>query len=134
MEFEKYIFVSNSVIHGNGLFTSRDIARGTPLMRISGEVINGDECQRREVQENNVYIFWNGDDCFIDTSFTDKIKYINHKCDYNCDISEIDSQLVLVAARDIASGEELTIDYGYEEIYESCSCSACINKNGFQNC
>lgn len=130
MEFEKYIFVRNSLIHGNGLFTSRDIPQGTPLMLITGEVISGDECERREDEENNVYIFWNGDDCFIDTSSTDKIKYINHKCDFNCDISEIDDQLVLVAARNIASGEELTIDYGYEEIYESCSCNECLNKNG----
>lgn len=129
---EKYILVKNSVIHGSGLFTTADIQSGTPIMKISGEIISGNECERREEEESNVYIFWNGDDCFIDTSSSEKIKYINHNCGYNCEVSEIDDQLVLVASRNILSGEELTIDYGYDEIYEGCSCFDCFNKNGNQ--
>jgi hypothetical protein len=94
-------------------------------MIISGEVISGDECERREEEENNVYIFWNGDN-YIDTSNTDKIKYINHKCDFNCDVIERDEEsLYLTAYRDIKKGEELTIDYGYDEIYEYCNCTLC---------
>jgi SET domain-containing protein len=121
---EQDIHVRNSEIHGSGLFTSVSIKAGTPIMIIRGEVISGDECERRE-EEGNVYIFWNGDN-YIDTSDTDKIKYINHDCDFNCLVEERDEYtLLLVAAKDIAAGEELTIDYGYEEIYESCRCTAC---------
>lgn len=127
-EFDKSVYVKDSQIHGKGIYTSRLIKTGEKIMVISGEVISGDECERRENEENNVYIFWNGE-TYIDTNKTDKIKYINHDCDYNCEVHDRDeSSLWLVAARDINIDEELTIDYGYDEIYETCSCNNCENK------
>ena len=57
----------------------------------------------------------------------DVIKYINHRCDCNCEVDEGDEySLKLIASRDIKRGEELTIDYGYDEIYEYCQCQYCI--------
>ena len=124
---EKYIYVKESEIHGNGLFTSKDISEGETIMVITGELISAEECIRRENTENNVYIFWMNDDCYIDTSAADKIKYINHHCNFNCDIIDRDeSSLLLVAYRNIKKDEELTIDYGYDEIYEYCNCDKCI--------
>jgi hypothetical protein len=35
---------------------------------------------------------------------------------------------MLFASEDIQAGEELTIDYGYDEIYSYCSCNDCDNK------
>jgi uncharacterized protein len=123
------VLVQDSGIHGLGLFASADISMGTNIMVISGEVIDEDECIRREEEEGNVYIFWNGDN-YIDTIRTEKIKYINHDCEYNCEVTEKDEfSLFLTASRDIKAGEELTIDYGYDEIYEYCSCSICIQEN-----
>ena len=122
--FETYIEVKSSNIHGKGLFTNKFIPKGQAIMIISGEVIDEQECIRRE-EENNVYIFWNGDS-YIDTSKTEKIKYINHNCDFNCEVLDRDEiSLLLVAYKDINNGEELTIDYGYEEIYKTCGCSLC---------
>ncbi len=37
--------------------------------------------------------------------------YVNHSCDPNCQTEEIDGHIWIVAARDIAAGEELTYDY-----------------------
>ena len=120
------IIVKDSNIHGLGIFTTADIPKDSLIMIIAGEVISGDECERREVEEDNVYIFWNGDDCYIDTATTEIIKYLNHKCDFNCDVVERDTEsLSLIAFRDIKADEELTIDYGYEEIYEDCKCALC---------
>lgn len=125
--FEQNVIVKHSGIHGYGIFTTCSIPQGRQIMVIKGEVIDGNECERREDEENNVYIFWNGDDCYIDTSRTEKIKYINHDCDCNCEVVDGDDEsLILTAYRDIAEGEELTIDYGYEEIYEYCQCKECI--------
>ncbi len=125
--FEKYIFVRESEIHGEGLFTSVDIPAGEKIVVISGDIITSKECVRRENEEDNVYIFWVNDDCYIDTSMSKKIKYLNHHCDFNCDIIDRDAEsLYLVAYRDIKKGEELTIDYGYDEIYEYCKCGKCI--------
>ncbi len=121
---ENFLYVTESGIHGAGLFTSVQINKGQKIMVIQGESISGDECERRE-EEGNVYIFWNGE-TYIDTAMTDKIKFINHNCKYNCDVIDHNEEsLYLIAARDIGPHEELTIDYGYDEIYELCRCEIC---------
>jgi SET domain-containing protein len=126
-DFNGFLEVNHSPIEGKGLFTNTHIPQGTFFFHISGEVISEEECIRRENEENNVYIFWN-EDHYIDTSSTEKIKYINHNCASNCEISDIsDTRLYLRAVRDILPGEELTIDYGYDEIYDICSCDDCQN-------
>lgn len=124
LNYEKFIIVKPSAIHGKGIFSTVNIPCGSEIMLIEGEIISEEECIRRE-DEGNVYIFWN-EDSYIDTFNTQKIKYINHKCDFNCEVLEADNNgLVLAASRDIKAGEELTIDYGYDEIYEACRCSLC---------
>jgi uncharacterized protein len=121
---EQYLFVKGSEIHGSGLFTSVKIPAGKKIMIIKGELISGNECEKRE-EFGNVYIFWNGD-TYIDTEMTTMIKYINHNCHYNCDIIDRDFEsLFLIADKEIEAGEELTIDYGYEEIYDLCRCEIC---------
>jgi len=126
--YEKFVFVKESDIHGKGIFISTKVPKGKKLMEIKGDVIDGGECERREEEEDNVYIFWNGDDCYIDTSMTKKIKYINHDCDFNCDVVENGKGgLIVIAYRTIDAGEELTIDYGYDDIYENCECNSCVS-------
>ncbi|MGE5458099.1 MAG: SET domain-containing protein [Methanococcaceae archaeon] len=126
---EHLVEVKESDIHGKGIFAVADIPSGTPVMVIEGEVISEKECIRREEEENNVYIFWNGDS-YIDTANTDVIKYINHNCDCNCEVLDRDdNSLLLSSIRDIKAGEEITIDYGYDEIYQSCNCNDCSPDN-----
>lgn len=123
------VFVKQSEVHGKGLFTSVSIKKDQRILLIEGEQINAEECIRRENEENNVYIFWKDDNTYIDSSSTEKIKYINHSCSCNCYIDEDEAgNLILIASRDIDAGEELTIDYGYDEIYVECSCKSCDNK------
>ena len=127
-DFEKFVFVKNSKVHGKGIFTSANIPKNKIIMPIMGDVISGEECERREDEEENVYIFWNGR-TYIDTAMTKKIKFINHNCNFNCDVVERDkSSLSLIAYRKIKAGEELSIDYGYDEIYEDCTCEKCKPK------
>lgn len=122
------IEVQNSGIHGNGLFATEDIAQGKLLLIIKGDVIDESEALRRETEDGNVYIFYNGDS-FIDTVRTDKIKYINHSCEPNCEVQDRDeTSLNLVSIKPIKKGEEITIDYGYEEIYDQCNCDVCTEK------
>lgn len=124
LKYENHVIVRPSNIHGQGIFTTIDITCGSEIMIIDGEVISEEECIRRE-EEGNVYIFWN-ETHYIDTYNTKKIKYINHKCDFNCEVVETENDgLLLAASKDIAAGEELTIDYGYDEIYEACQCALC---------
>lgn len=121
---DQIIEVKDSLVHGKGLFALTDFPEETPIMIISGEVIDGDECERREEEEGNVFIFWNGDN-YIDSK-NEIIRYINHNCEPNCYVDERDeNSLLLVATREIKNGEEITIDYGYDEIYKNCNCSKC---------
>jgi len=127
--FDEFVVVKDSEIHGKGLFASGFIPKDSIAMIISGEVISEEECIRREDEENNVYIFWNGDN-YIDCINTDKIKYINHSCNYTCSVVERDDEsLYLVAEQDLNIGDELTIDYGYDEIYDYCNCKECRPEN-----
>ena len=120
--------VRNSGIHGYGIFAIEDIAPGELLLIIEGEVISKDEALRRELEEGNVYIFYNGNS-FIDTLKTEKIKFINHCCEPNSEVQDrSSSSLKLVSLRPILKGEEITIDYGFEEIYEQCNCVVCTEK------
>ena len=124
--WDSSVVVRDSEIHGKGIFASTFIPKGDLVMVISGEVIDGDECERREEEYNNVYIFWNGD-TYIDTDKTEKIRYINHDCAPNCEVMDRDEEtLNLVAVADIYPDDEITIDYGYEEIYDDCTCRTCM--------
>jgi SET domain-containing protein len=126
------VIVKYSDIHGSGIFTIEDIPAKAPIMIIEGDVISTDEALRREYEEGNVYIFWNGDVC-IDTVRSEKIKYINHSCSPNCRVlGRSKKSLKLVSIGKIKSGEELTIDYAYDEIYEHCNCSKCSSKKMVQ--
>ena len=122
------LIVKDSSVHGMGLFTTTEHKEGQIITIIKGELINADECVKRE-DEGNVYIFYKDEDEYIDASNHSQLRYLNHSCNYNCDIDEDENgNLILFAAEYILSGEELTIDYGYEEIYEYCSCNNCENK------
>lgn len=121
--------VKDSAVHGLGLFSAVEHKEGQVITIISGELINGDECVKRE-EEGNVYIFYKNEDEYIDASNHSQLRYLNHSCNYNCDIDEDENgNLILFAAVDIKCGDELTIDYGYEEIYDYCSCNECGNKS-----
>lgn len=120
--------VKDSSVHGMGLFSNVDHKEGQLITIINGELINGDECVRRE-DEGNVYIFYKDEDEYIDAANHSQLRYLNHSCNYNCDIDEDENgNLILFASQSIKSGEELTIDYGYDDIYDYCSCNNCENK------
>ncbi len=121
MEQVGAIAVKESKLHGKGIFANKDFFENQTIMIIKGEVIDANECIRREEQANNVYIFYMNDDCFLDTAQTQTIKYINHSCTPNAYVDDNDeSSLLLKAQQSIAIGEEITINYDYPEIFELC--------------
>ena len=127
-DWENKVLVKDSQIHGKGIFAKVNIPKDELVMVIKGELITGKECERREEENNNVYIFWNGR-YYIDTVKTKKIKYINHDCEPNCYVLDRDKEsLNLVSRKELKKGDEITMDYGYEEIYENCTCQTCTGK------
>ncbi|MFZ2886424.1 MAG: SET domain-containing protein [Minisyncoccia bacterium] len=56
--------------------------------------------------------------------------YINHDCHPNTETDIIDGRIIFEAIKDIAVGEELTVDYGDEYFDEfirpfGCKCASC---------
>jgi SET domain-containing protein len=122
--------VRASNIDRTGCFAGEAIPAGAVFGEYVGERISQAEALRREADASRPAIFtlWldNGEaiDGYVGGNET---IYLNHSCEPNCDIlEEEDGRVYFAAGRDIAAGEELTIDYAYDADVppEPCRCGA----------
>ena len=122
--------VRESRIHGKGLFARQAIAAGEIVAVKGGHIFT--EAQWAELAQDlgpaEIQI---SEDLFIAPARRDQrdaaMLYTNHSCDPNI---AIQGQIVFVAMRDIAAGEELTHDWattddGDYEIECNCASSSC---------
>jgi hypothetical protein len=119
-----------SQIQGTGVFATEMIAEGERVMEFGGEMISG---QQMESGNYRICSIWPIDpEIFIALPNSDPHvsldEYLNHSCDANTWLSD---EVTLTARRDIAPGEEITLDQGtwnteddYIEDREPCSCRA----------
>jgi hypothetical protein len=119
--------VRPSPIHGTGLFAAHAIATGEIVAVKGGHVLTRAQWTALEptLGAADIQI---ADDLFIAPVRPDhrhgSMLYTNHSCDPNL---AIQGQIVLVAMRDIAAGEELTIDWATTDDgdYElACRCGS----------
>lgn len=116
-----------SAIHGRGLFAREPIARGEIVVVKGGYVMT--RAQRDEVSlELGPAEIQITEDLHIGPVTSEQrergMMHLNHSCEPNLGLQ---GQIVFVAMRDIAAGEELTIDYAMtdDEPYEMpCDCGA----------
>lgn len=103
--------VRSSPIQGKGLFATRAIAKGEIVAAKGGHVLTKQAwtALERDLGPADIQV---SDDLFIapvtQSERDGGMLYTNHSCDPNL---AIQGQIVLVAMRDIAPGEELTIDW-----------------------
>ena len=122
--------VRSSPIHGTGLFARDAIAAGEIVAVKGGHILT--EAQwvalAHELGPAEIQI---AEDLFIAPVHADQrpggMLYTNHSCDPNI---AIQGQIVFVAMRDIAAGEELTHDWattddGDYEMACNCGCAGC---------
>lgn len=103
-----------SPIHGVGGFAKTPIRQGTRLIEYLGEKIDKAESARR-CAANNQYIFHLDDDFDLDGNVAwNPARFLNHSCEPNSDADLIAGGIWIVAACDIAAGEEITFNYGYD--------------------
>jgi hypothetical protein len=120
-----------SRIHGEGVFATAPIARGEKLMEFGGQKISGAEAASGAYRECSVWLI--ADDTYLalhesdpDSSLDENL---NHSCDPNAWLTD---EVTLNARRDIASGEEITLDHGTWNFDEAeytwddapCACGA----------
>ena len=97
--------VTESPVHGHGLFARQDISAGTWIGHYDGE----------ETQENGMHVLWLGtgedvEDQWVGYDGINELRFLNHAMAPNGEMDELD----LYASCDIRAGEEITIDYGEE--------------------
>jgi hypothetical protein len=120
-----------SRIHGMGVIARAPIARGEQVMEFGGLALPGAEV---DTEIHRVRSIWQADeDLWLVLPLTDTApsldENLNHSCDANSWLSD---EVVLTAKRDIALGEEITLDQGTwnfdEDEYvwdqDACSCGA----------
>ncbi len=116
-----------SGIHGTGAFAAHSIAEGTRIIEYVGEIIDKQESLKR-CESNNEYIFSLDDQHDLDGNTPQNpARFINHSCAPNCEAVVEEGRIWIVATRDIADGEELTFNYGFDlEDYRNypCRCGA----------
>ena len=119
---EDYLYIQPSQITnaGNGLFTSIDIEKGEIISKFIGEIIpNKEALKRSELGDDDYFMMLpSGEtldckktDCFA--KFANDAEGIPSKFNNNSKITmDNDENVVLVAKRDIKSGEEIFTGYG----------------------
>jgi hypothetical protein len=99
-----------SRIHGDGVLATAPIARGEKLMEFGGENISGTAAQSG-YREQSVWAI--APDTYLALREDDPLpsldENLNHSCDANAWLSD---EVTLIARRDIAAGEEITLDQG----------------------
>jgi SET domain-containing protein len=131
--------VRDSGIHGRGVYATRPIAKEERIIEYIGELVDKKEGERRSWKQTErakkdggagVYIFSLSKKWDIDGDVPwNTARLINHSCDPNCVAWIEGKRIYIYALRDIAEGEELTFDYGFDvDCYEDHPC-LCGSKN-----
>ncbi|HJW42240.1 MAG TPA: SET domain-containing protein [Rhizomicrobium sp.] len=121
-----------SKIHYDGVFTNKPALRGEKLMEFGGQLVSREDAEDQDrYRVRSVWIV--GDDAFLALPIEDVEpsldENLNHSCDANAWLSDA---VTLVARRDIAAGEEITLDQGtwnfdvaeYTVDAEDCTCGS----------
>jgi len=119
---------------GLGLFAAKPIAKRAYIVTYRGKRIPTPEAHRREREGKAKYMFELNARWTIDGASRRNLgRYINHACRPNCEAVLRKGQLIFVALRDIAPGEEITLDYGkeYFDLFIAplgCRCATCAKR------
>lgn len=108
-----------SSIQGRGAFATRPIKKGARIIEYLGERITQAEADERyddsAMSRHHTFLFSVNDDTVIDAAREgNDARFINHSCAPNCQALMEDERIYIFALRNIAEGEELGYDYGYE--------------------
>jgi len=128
---EKRTKVMQTADRGFGLFADEDIEEGEFIIEYKGEVITGEERNKRlnKMGTNKTYIMDMGIYSIDAANFGNNARFANHSCRPNAKTEEWYVKglpcMGLFAKRDLKKGEEITFDYKmivYGENKIQCKC------------
>lgn len=110
--------ISESAIHGNGLFSTVSIPAGAILAVLDGQLIplSGQHIVSADICA--AHCEWNAvsKDMLLVRAFRTKYSYVNHSHSPNLRLEN--NPLRIVVTCDLNSGDELTLDYNKEPLPE----------------
>ncbi len=116
--------VGRSKIHGWGIYADQDIPVNRKVIEYTGEKISAKEAARRR---KTPYLFVLNARWVIDGAVGGSgAEFINHSCAPNLVTRIMKGHILYMSLRPIRKGEELTVDYNYDETDETmrCACGA----------
>jgi uncharacterized protein len=122
------LITRSSDIHAAGCFTLEDVPKGTIVLEYTGERITKEEGDRRYDGRSFTYLFGIGDGKIVIDGHG-MAMFVNHSCDPNCEIDEVEGHIFIKTLRNLGAGEELTYDYwlydGDDEAPCHCGSKSC---------
>jgi uncharacterized protein len=117
-----------SRIHRWGLYTEQNIPANRKVIEYTGQKLNPAQRARRE-QESCKYLFILDEYWTLDGAIGGSgAEFINHSCDPNLVTRILKGHILYFSRRKIRKGEELTVDYNYDDTDELVKC-VCGAKN-----
>ncbi|MBC7995659.1 MAG: SET domain-containing protein-lysine N-methyltransferase [Rhizobacter sp.] len=119
--------VRPSPIDGQGAFAGEAIAQRRKIGEIRGEAISLQEAQRRARGQARIMIIAVSERRAIDATHSlDPLRFANHSCRPNASLRVRQGRVEFYAMRDVALGEEITVNYGetHHQGRLRCRCGA----------
>ena len=132
--YQKYeVQVRPSAIDGLGAFASEPIPARRKIGEIRGESISVQEARIRATRSERIMIVELSTRKAIDfTRSSDPMRYTNHSCAPNARLCINNGRVEFYAVKDIAPGDEVTVNYGptHHEGRLACQCGApgCVGR------
>ncbi len=127
---KEYFELRKSPIQGRGAFAIRRIRRGTRIIEYTGEHITSEEADARyddaNMKRHHTFLFILDEHTVVDAARGgNAARFINHSCEPNCFSRVMRGHMLFFALRDIAPGEEITLDYTpSQHPGRRCTCGA----------
>jgi SET domain-containing protein len=126
--YQKFaVEVKVSAIDGQGAFAAEPIPPRLKIGEIRGESVSVAEARIRATRHERIMIVELSPKRAIDFSKSaDPMRYTNHSCRPNARLVIRNGRVEFYAARAIAPGEEITVDYGetHHDGKLACRCGA----------
>ena len=123
------ILLRKSPIHRYGVYAGEPIPARRKVIEYTGELISRKETRRRGLGPRT-YLFTLNSYWTVDGSVGGSgAEYINHSCEPNLRSWILKNHILYMSKREIAAGEELTVDYKFArdvgEVRCQCGSSTC---------
>jgi len=106
----QHLVIRRSNIDSEGCYTTKPIKRGEFVVEYQGRRLTIAEGDALYDKHPRTYLFGLTDGKHV-IDGEGVAAFINHSCDPNCEVDEVDGRVLISAIRDIGAGEELAYDY-----------------------